>query len=282
MGGAEAGTLRRELARASETYARERSAPYFYSLGRSPTILFESYESGALHGNFLDVSYQAILRNPSWRRRLEKPHPRKDALPEEKRASARELDSSASSDALLMNIFCHPGLSGGLRARWFGPIQDELPEFGCAGAVPLVDGTPDTTEIDMRLGHTIVEAKLTEVDFTSRPRRHVERYAHLADVFEVDRLPQNERQLQGYQLIRNVLAARAHGWAFLVACDARRPDLLRTWWRVHSAIREGALRERCGFVLWQEVAQAAPADLRRFLATKYGIGGDAAEGALDG
>ena len=76
----------------------------------------------------------------------------------------------------------------------------------------------------------------------------------------------------GYQLIRNVLAvARNPGARFVVLLDGRRPDLLREWWGVYGAIRDADLRARCGFVLWQELAAVAPAPLREFLATKYGL-----------
>jgi hypothetical protein len=58
---------------------------------------------------------------------------------------------------------------------------------------------------------------------------------------------------------------------FVVLLDARRPDLLREWWVIHSAIRSSELRSRCGFVFWQEIASAAPDDLRAFLDEKYGL-----------
>jgi hypothetical protein len=59
----------------------------------------------------------------------------------------------------------------------------------------------------------------------------------LSDVFDVTLLPQTAPAYQGYQLIRNVLAAAAHGYHFVVLCDGRRPDLLHEWWQVHTAIR---------------------------------------------
>ena len=127
------------------------------------------------------------------------------------------------------------------------------------------------TELDMRAGKVIFESKLTETDFTERPRAHVERYRGLSEVFDVSVLPQTEVAFQGYQLIRNVLAAAAHGYHFVLLCDGRRPDLLHEWWQVHAAIRTAQLRARCRFLLWQEVADACPAPLQEFLHVKYGF-----------
>ena len=84
-------------------------------------------------------------------------------------------------------------------------------------------------------------------------------------------LPHGADTYQGYQLIRNVLAATAHGYHFILLCDARRPDLLHEWWNVHGAIRHTEVRSRCAFLLWQEVAAEAPEPLRTFLEVKYGL-----------
>jgi hypothetical protein len=140
------------------------------------------------------------------------------------------------------------------------------------GSSILVNGERDATEIDMRIGSAIFEAKLTEQNFTSQSKSHVERYARFSEVFEVSALPQTSGKYHGYQLIRNVLAANEHSWAFYVISDGRRPDLLHEWWTVNSAIRNATLRTRCGFLLWQEVARACPAPLAAFRAQKYGLG----------
>ncbi len=267
--------LRAELTRRAEHHMTKVGAPGYLSLGPSPTRLFETYADGARHGNFIDASYQAICGAPAWYARRQKAHSQAQALPTEKRSSARELDSCNSSDALLMNCFCYPGAAAHLIGALLPLLSYTTPEFGVHGEVALVDGGRDATEIDMRIGSAIFEAKLTERDFTSRPKSRVERYARLSEVFEVGALPQTPDEYHGYQLIRNVLAANQHSWAFYVICDARRPDLLREWWVVHSAIRDAKLRTRCGFLLWQEVAGACPAPLAGFLAQKYGLGNDA-------
>lgn len=263
------GSLRAELARRARAWADRHGVPYYLSLGSEPTVLFEATEDGRCHGNFLPASWEAIRSNPEWARRLKKTHSRKRALPEEKRAGARELDSSNSSDALLMNCFCFPGAAEAILGNTVSNTGP--PSFGFPAAVRLADGTTDATEIDMRLGGLIVEAKLTESDFTTRPEAHVLRYSELGTCFDVQSLPRESGSIAGYQLIRNVLAAAQLGAQLLVLIDQRRPDLLHEWWRVHASISEVSLRLRCGFRTWQGVAAASPPALREFLQEKYGL-----------
>jgi hypothetical protein len=200
---------------------------------------------------------------------MQKVHPQVRSLPPEKRPGARELDSCNSSDALLMNCFCYPGAEARVLAALLPAMPYTAPQFGVRGEVALVGGRRDSSEIDMQIGLTIFEAKLTERDFTSRPKARVDRYARFTEVFEIAALPQTPDKYHAYQLVRNVLAADQRGWAFYLICDARRPDLLHEWWAVHSAIRDPELRIRCGFMLWQEVVRACPAPLAAFLEQKY-------------
>jgi hypothetical protein len=232
-------------------------------------VLFERDASGNAHGNFHPASWKAMRANPNWAGRLEKVHSRASALPQPKRASARELDSCNSSDALLMNCFCFPRIGTSLLG--IASSTSSAPVFGIRAEVSLADGTPDATEIDMEFGGMFVEAKLTEADFTVTSEAHIRRYKKLDACFDVAFLPREEGALLGYQLIRNVLAAQQHGKGLLVLLDGRRPDLLREWWRIHSAIAHPNLRLRCGVRTWQEVAAASPPTLREFLNAKYGL-----------
>jgi hypothetical protein len=266
-------SLRKEISQKAKEYAERNNIPYYLSLGSSPAVIFESYEGGTLHGNFLPSSYKAILNDRFWSSRLKKPHQQSKALPIGKRGQAAELDSCNSSDALLMNIFCNPKASrASPLAKLFGQGKLPRPEFGVEGRVPLSNGEKDATEIDMQLGNLFVEAKFTEADFTDKPKVHAERYRDFKEVFELSALPQNNDAYFNYQLIRNILAAYAHGAAFFLMCDARRPDLLRSWWNVMRCIKPVQLRLRCHFVLWQEIADALPVGLQKFLEEKYGIG----------
>ena len=209
-----AGKLRLKLAQKAECFAHTHDVTYYKSLGKSaPTILFPGDLVNLRHGNFIGESYAAILENPTWAQRLKKAHSQRHSLPEDRRCDARELDSSNSSDALLMNCFCYPGAA----ARIFQSCLPSMPtgpvEFGVAGKVPLCNTKSDTTKLDMRAGKVIFEAKLTEADFTTKLRPIVERYRDLNTVFDVTLLPKTEDAYQGYQLIRNVLAAVAHGYS---------------------------------------------------------------------
>ena len=267
-----AGKLRLKLAQKAECFAHTHDVTYYKSLGKSaPTILFPGDLVNLRHGNFIGESYAAILENPTWAQRLKKAHSQRHSLPEDRRCDARELDSSNSSDALLMNCFCYPGAA----ARIFQSCLPSMPtgpvEFGVAGKVPLCNTKSDTTKLDMRAGKVIFEAKLTEADFTTKLRPIVERYRDLNTVFDVTLLPKTEDAYQGYQLIRNVLAAVAHGYHFVLICDDRRPDLFDEWRQVRGAIRAADVRARSHFLLWQEVADACPIPLQEFLRAKYGL-----------
>ena len=74
-----------------------------------------------------------------------------------------------------------------------------------------------------------------------------------------------------YQLIRNVLAAYAHGCSFCVLHDERRPDLREAWFSVMAAVKSAEMRVRSKVLTWQELAALLPEDLREFLDVKYGI-----------
>lgn len=265
------GKLRNALRESHIAWAAGQGIPNYLSLGSSPTVLFEMAADGWSHGNFHPESWRAIAATPEWSARVGKPHSQPGALPVEKRQGVRELDSSNSSDALLMNCFCFP--DGAARILKGLDLTDEgaLPEFGVKAKLPLVDGREDATEVDMRIGSVLFEAKLTERDFTTCSRPHVERYTDLETHFDLDRLPTRAGEIMGYQLIRNVLAAAHHNASFVVLLDQRRPDLLLEWWHVHSAIRSGALRARCEFRTWQQVAAACPTKLAGFLVQKYGF-----------
>jgi hypothetical protein len=105
----------------------------------------------------------------------------------------RELDSSMSSDALLMNVFCTPGVAESPALRnALGVEDDATPVFGWKARVPFANGRFDRTEVDMRLGSLLVEAKLTEVDFQARFAPAVETYRDLGSVFDRNLLPRVE------------------------------------------------------------------------------------------
>jgi len=224
-----------------------------------------------------------------------------------------ELDCANSSDALLMNIFCHPAVFSDGRlntaiANLLGVPTEAQPKFGIHPGVPLHQTrrprtkktTPapetslglfhdsaaaqtnepeplkDRTEIDLQLDTLFVEAKLTESNFQTASLRLIERYRDLETVFDVERLPRrsalaNADTIQGYQLIRNVLAAFASDASFCVFCDARRRGLIEIWYSVLSSVHCSSFAWRLKLLTWQELATALPEDLQTFLEVKYGI-----------
>jgi hypothetical protein len=268
-----ASSLRRELGDRAEQYARAKRLPHCLSYGQPQTVCFEWYDDGSRHGNFLHATYKAILRNPNWSGRLQKVHSQaRKSLPRPESGIRRELDTCTSSDALLMNVFCYPGV---LRDRRVCSVLDvesrAVPEFGFRARVPLANGKFDRTEIDVRVDDLLIEAKLTESDFQQAPKAIVHVYRDFRELFACDGLPQTTHAYRSYQLIRSVLAAHASGCAFCVLTDERRPELIEAWYAVMKCVRPVDLRVRCKALTWQELAKALPRGLREFLGEKYGI-----------
>jgi Restriction Endonuclease associating with ARP len=334
-----ASLLRRDLSARAHHIARTQNLLHDISPGSSPVVIFGRDEQGR-HGNFHPASDINICANPAWLRRLTKPHTASRRSRARKDWQWRELDSANSSDALLMNIFCHPGVFNG---HTIAPAVANLlnidpatqPCFGINPRVPLKHlrkrratqkpqtdpnsslnknsntgatnnpGAPkpalsspkgldsetwvleaetapspaptdqtltDRTEIDLQLGNLFLEAKLTESNFQTATPRLIERYRDLETIFDLTRLPRKDTGvIQGYQLIRNVLAAYASDAGFCVLCDTRRRDLIEIWYSVLSAVHSYTFATRLKLLTWQELSTTLPQDLQQFLEAKYGI-----------
>ena len=289
--------LARDLNERASRFAAHHRLPHAVLDGRTGSVLFCEHQPGC-HGNFHPASYRAICARTDWRTRLNKAHtagPRSRARADWR---WRELDCAASSDALLMNVFCHPAalVSPQMHAL-LGVAAGAQPVFGVKPRLRLRGGITDTTEVDMQLGDLLVEAKLTEGGFqTARPAL-AERLVDLEAVFDRELLPRTGMgsanaadlawdeaaltylpQTRGtsgsyahYQLLRGVLAAFAAGQRFCVVCDSRRVDLQQAWLAVQAAVTHPGLGWRLQLLTWQEIAACVPPDLRNFLAEKYGI-----------
>lgn len=184
-----ANQLRQELAARNRIYARDRV--HVESYGSAPVIVYAP--EGQCHGNFFDAAYAEILARPDWGRRFDKVHAQAArSLPRAERRW-RELDSSTSSDALLMNVFCTPGVATSpVLRRALGIDVDATPIFGWKARVPLINGRFDRTEVDLRLGSLLIEAKLTEGDFQTCETTVVRQYRDFEAVFDPALLPQFE------------------------------------------------------------------------------------------
>ena len=273
-----AGMLRQELSARNAAYATMKRLPHVLSYGERPVVVYPPSECGQDHGNFISASYRAILKRPEWRRRLQKVHSQGSHSLPKADCVWRELDSSMSSDALLMNIFCYPGVTKRREVSLaLGTDLGTVPQFGFMPRVPLVTGMVERTEVDMKLGDVLFEAKLTEGNFQAQDAGLVQQYRDLKQVFECRKLPRQGKHFSSYQLLRNVLAAYALNLHFCVLLDARRPDLLEQWYRVMQCIRSTTFRTRCKVLTWQELAPCLPSTLRKFLLVKYGITGNSTD-----
>jgi hypothetical protein len=264
--------LRQELCARNASYTALHNLLHVTSYGEPPVIVYQPSVCGCKHGNFISSSYRAIMRRPEWCRRLQKVHSQaRHALPGVEHVW-RELDSSMSSDALLMNIFCYPGVTKRRElSMLLGIEQRDVPAFGFRPYAPLLSGAKERTEIDMKLGGVLFEAKLTEGNFQIQGSSTVEQYRDFREVFDCSLLPRRGRDYVSYQLLRNVLAAYALNLQFCVLLDARRPDLREQWYGVIRCVLPTDLRTRCKVLTWQELASCLPAALQHFLFIKYGI-----------
>ncbi len=257
--------LRREISARNLPHAHETT------YGSIPSVLFREEEDGT-HGNFHPASYKRMLANPVWEERLSKTYTASSRIAHGNERTRSELNCAISSDALLMNVFCHPQPLRSKRLRSLLNLDPEArPEFGVRVRTPLHNNCEDRTEVDMRLGDLLVEAKLSESGFQNAHPDLLKRYEAFEDVFETERLPRSRNLFRGYQLLRGFLAAHHGNCRFAVFVDERRPDLRQQYFAVLSAIRYSELRSRILLVTWQEIASALPHNLQQFLTSKYGI-----------
>jgi hypothetical protein len=340
-----ASLLRRDLNARAQHLATTSNLLHEQTTGSEPSIIFGRNEQAeqARHGNFHPASYAAICANPAWSRRLTKTHTAHRRVRARADWQWMELDCANSSDALLMNIFCHPEVFSNNHqnpaiASLLGVPSNAEPNFGIHPGVPLKkspksskkkvarinpqrepttslfndinsrtqpddpDHLKDRTEIDLQLGNLFIEAKLTESNFQTANTRLIERYRDLETIFAVERLPKkimtsapthpptedfsdleephttptatpvrSRTVVQGYQLIRNVLAAYDSDASFCVLCDARRQDLIEIWYSILTAVHYPSFAWRLKLLTWQELTTTLPEDLQAFLEAKYGI-----------
>ena len=232
-------------------------------LAKKGTLIEDAFIFDNICDNFHPESYREIksTENP-WKIRLDKRHSHFNG-------SVFEMQSSNSSDALLMNIFCHPNIRKwkGVRDLLNIDFIDEI-IFGWK-EVRFENEKRHPTEIDMKIGNHLFEAKLTEKDFTKKDLSIVLTYNQVNHVFNINKLMVAENVVSNYQLIRNILAAYAHDCSFTVILDQRRIDLIRQLLNTIAAVKDEELRTKIGFVTWQEIASVCGDDLKKYLENKY-------------
>jgi len=260
--------LRRELSGRNLRLAER--IPHESTYGAVPSVVYQEIDGE--HGNSLTASYRRICASPDWSHRLRKCYTAARGLRGRPTELGGKLDCANSSDALLMNVFCYPGVTCRKAVcSLLGVEPGVRPRFGVKPGIPLISGRADRTEIDMGRGHLLVEAKLTEGGFQKARAELVLQYQNLEAVFDVDELSVHDGIFHGYQLIRGVLAAHHTQRSFLVLCDARRSDLRETWYRVLRAVKDCQMRPKMAILTWQELSSVLPPKLQTSLAEKYGI-----------
>jgi hypothetical protein len=142
-----ASLLRRDLNARAQHLATTSNLLHEQTTGSEPSIVFSHEEKTdkaeqARHGNFHPASYTAICADAAWSRRLTKAHTAHRRVRARADWQWRELDCANSSDALLMNIFCHPEVfsEGRLNpavADLLGVPTNTQPNFGIYPGVPL-------------------------------------------------------------------------------------------------------------------------------------------------
>lgn len=220
-----------------------------------------SYIFDDISTNFFCETYENIKNNAKWKRRLDKRHPSfKDRT--------KEMQSINSSDALLMNIFCHPDIF-----KWKG-IKDLL---GIEGTNSIEFGwnpsfenekPKNPTEIDMKIGNHIFEAKLTETDFTDKEKRVVLGYSDFEKLFNKEFYDGLEK-IPEYQLIRNILVAYRYDYRFTLLVDERRIDLIKRLMYIIKYINNLDLKKRINFITWQEIVACTGEKLKDYISKKY-------------
>ncbi len=213
--------------------------------------------------NFNNKSYDSIQTNDNWKKRLEKRHSHFDD-------DTLEMQSSNSSDALLMNIFCYPKFriwTGPSKLLGFDP-NNEI-EFGWNPQF-INEHSGHKTEIDLKIGNIIFEAKLTESSFTTKNINKIRKYPDFKEIFDERNLIINDKnEVENYQLIRNILTAYKYNYRFLLLVDETRIDLIRSFAKTVFAIKVTELRKKMNFITWQELVNSCGKELKEYITIKY-------------
>ena len=150
------GELKKILIERAKSYAKSKDLKF------KSALIFKNIQD-----NFHPESFEQIQKKDEWKERLNKSHP--DNKLEK---GTKEMQSSNSSDALLMSVFCHPEI-----VKWEGIrnlFDDDFStiEFGFKAKVSKKDShnneSGDRTEIDLKLtntfnilgGHKFLERKI--------------------------------------------------------------------------------------------------------------------------
>ena len=129
------------------------------------------------------------------------------------------------------------------------------------------------TEIDMVIGTTIFEAKLTESNFQKLKQSSFNSYPIFAEIFDERKLRDCEGSfLPVYQLLRNAAVRRVWECDMVVIIDERRKDLENLFNAFSLSFIDEGEKRKVWLFTWQEIANLIQdQSLIGFLHTKYGI-----------
>ena len=261
--------LRRELTLRAIAYAQRHNLPHFLSKGG--TVFFEPYLDATgvtCHGNFFAPSYQVIRHDPDWAALLNHGVTNANTIPRLKQGMAMETDSSCSTVALTMSLFCLPELQEALETLL--QTQRARPLFAGEGKGGNKRKRNRQLEPDVILGGGQVclwavlaeslTGAITIAELEQNPALH--RYA------DCQRLAVSGGIVRYADVLKMYLAAQQQGARFVLLADQRRQDIARAYRRVMQAARAG---DNCRLITWQELAAAMPAAAQKYMFEKYGI-----------
>lgn len=265
--------LRREINLKAMMYAQKNDLPFYMSKGG--TVLFEEYTDKrgfCLHGNFLPETYFTVGKKPVWAKLLRKQYQYRNSLPLFRQGGARQVDSSSSTEALLINVLCHPAMHQNRELLDILGVEAYVPSFAAKCGLKRKAGSDHAFEAHAILSNElIIEAALSETNFCERPKAYIESIEGFFDAFDDFALPQSKFSYMNSRLIQAILYARLKGMGFVLLLDARRPDLLDAFRKVQASIKDQDVKGRIHVFTWQSIVDTLPEDLSAFLMEKYGI-----------
>jgi hypothetical protein len=212
--------------------------------------------------NFHPNSFKNIQENPAWWKLAQEIHRQVPGY--------LEMQSSNSSDALLMNIFCYGDFLKWKRPKKLLGINNGDNITIGQEYLNFPNEIHAQTKINLRIGRTIFKSRLTEGNFGEQDRGIVEKYDNLLNVFNTNLLKKtNDGKYKNYLLIRYFLVAYQENCQFILLVDESRTDLIREFYDTLAAVKYDDLRARLRFVTWQELVSTCGAELKQYIEKKY-------------
>ena len=261
--------LRRELTLRAITYAQQNNLPHFLSKGG--TIFFEPYldASGVTrHGNFFAPSYQIIRHDPEWAGMLNHGVANSNAIPRLKQGIAMETDSSCSTAALAMSLFCLPEINEAVASIL--NIEAGRPHFAgeIRGSGRRKKDRQLEPDIILNNGEVYLWAILTESLTGAMTVSELEQQPSIKRFTDPHRLAVSGGIVRYADVLKMYLTARQNNARFVLIVDHRRQDLAKAYRRIMQAAK---LADTGCLLTWQEIAKVLPVEAQAFVQQKYGI-----------